>query len=270
MRNHVVNGLKPREGLAPTANYVYYRMHEGTGTTLVDSSGSGPDLTVAGTDPASSIWTNSEWVTLGGDHYAQSGEDTVIDNIFRLDDIGSGAIHVAFDFYFDGDVTNGEQAFTWGAVSGTHPDNQGWSLGLTSAEQWQLSVNAVATVATYNIPGSGMGSLGSQRNTVSLEVLGDGTVNMYLNGALAGGVSAIDFDEVTTSNIAGTASGLTLFARQLTSSRDRFLSSAAGNARMARFFACKVRSRYSGDGLKLNQEMYNQQGELPSVLVNRA
>lgn len=264
-----VIAVKPLSSLAPVSPYVFYLMHEGSGVTLEDSAGQGPDLTVQGTDPASSIWANAEWLTLGGDHFALSGADDVIDAIFRLSDIGDGALFISYDFYFDGDVTGGECAFTWGSQGGSYPDDQGYGMNMTSAEGIQFLSRGSNTTNTYNVPGSDLGSLGSTRITCTWEILGDGTVNFYVNGALLGGVSAAEFDGIQYSNLDGSPSGLTLFARSNSAGQDRFLSGAGGNARMARFFACKIPTWQAGDGLAVNRQMYYGKGELPRVLAGR-
>src|SRR5690606_11173587 len=152
---------------------------------------------------------------------------------------------------------------------GSYPDNQGWGCNLTSAEQVQMLVRGSNTTNTFNIPGSGMTALGNQRNTLTFEILGDGTVNLYLNGALAGGVSATEFDGVQQSLSVGNAVGLTLFERNNSAGQDRHLSGEGDNARAARFFACKVPTWVTGDGLAINRDMYFGKGELPLVLAAR-
>lgn len=239
---------------------VFYKMHEATSDTISDSLGNGPDLTIEGT--LTNIWDNPGWLTFSGDNYAQSGVDSYLSSVFNVGS-STGQVIVSFDYYFDGDLTNTESFFSWGNVTAS-TGNNGFTLALTNGEHHQITYRGTTSNQTTNLTGTSIGSLGNVRNHLTFDFRPSGLVTSYANGAQMGSQLITGF-EVGLS-LAGATQGLTISGRALSSSIDRYISSAGGNARLARFFAINRSTASDALAAAVNEQFYKYMGELPIAL----
>ena len=265
MHNSVI-AEKLRSSVLPASNYIWYKMYESSGTTISDSAGNGPAITLSGT--LTNAWDNPGYVTLNNtDQYAEAGTNTYIDQLMNLSTLSEGErLIVTFDYAYDGVIASSVVFFSWG-LNGT---GGGWFIQKKTAEQIALAVRgqdapsaSYATFSGYTVPGS-------QRNTITIEIIknaGDSIdANLYANGGGTAVSSVTDLDltgsggTIPSSDSAGV--GFTLFARRAGAlSRDQYLEGQMGNMLIVRHAA--------GDAnlaISINAEMHTAQGDLPWAL----
>lgn len=271
----IAPALKPRSTMAnPVSPCVFYRMHERSGTVLVDSLGYGPDITLAGTGAP---WANVPWVTTNGtDDYGQVAASAMggLTDLLRLD-ATYGHIIAALDFYYDGDATANEQ-ITFAGVS----DNLvgGWGLGLNSSEQVQITHRALGATnhTDSNFTGYSLAALANTRVSIVVELIRK-TATTFDGVLFVNGVARSTLADVNMLANSGTAvyagpagssvQGFSLACRPSgTATRDRYMNSGASNGRVARLLMFRGATRDTALALKVAQEMYAYQGEFPVCL----
>ena len=277
MRNAIKRGIKPRASdytIAATSKAVFYRMHEGSGTTLADALGNGPALTMAGT--TGYLANRGWWTPNGTDNYAQADANATLNALMRQDQ-AYGQLIIACDHWWDGSQTGDELVF----VAGNQNNTVGlFGVGINSAGQvviWHRGLGGSADQYN-NFTGFNLAALANQRNQITVEIVyRDGSsydANLYVNGSarstisaanlLAGGASA-PYGSVQV--LSGSTQAYTLGARPTSAStRDKLANSTASNCRYGRLLLHKAPTRDATLAPAVAAEMWLNQGELPLAL----
>lgn len=271
--------LRPRNSqFSISSPAVFYKLHEGAGSTATDALGKGGAFTLAGSGTGTP-WANVGFVTPDGtNHYLQRGSDAHLRSIFRLDQ-AFGHIFQALDFYWDGGQT-GLEALTFIGKS----DNivGGWGVEVNASSQVVLTVRGVggSNHADNAFNGFTLASLASQRVQLTVETVYKTatTVDAYLyaNGASVSSISNVSLVPNSATAPFGSielnldTQGYTLLAQPNgTNARARLGNSAASNCRISRFWASRHETYDSSLGLKLAKDLYLYPGELPICMTGR-
>jgi hypothetical protein len=158
------NAITPSRGVAvAVANpSIWYPMHEGTGITLSDALGNGPNMTVAGTSPAASIWANAGGMSPNGtDHVATSAQQAHVDNVCNLASLASGGmILLGIELQFAGANSTTTYQFSHGRDAST-AGYGGWCFGVNGSDQPSLLVRGDS--AGSNVTGAMGVNIGDTR-----------------------------------------------------------------------------------------------------------
>lgn len=269
---------KNRDYVTPYSNYVYYKMFETTGVTLVDSAGNGGNMTVLGTTVVDgTIHANPLWLTPDTgtpDTHTIIGTDAYIHNLMRLDNFTDQQLITSFDYYFDGNVSTSEAFFWWGENDST----SGWGFEMQSAEQMVIKVRGegATTQGTKTLPSSQITAYGSQRNTITLDLRSASSTTfdayVYINGAALSsstGLLLADGDNATGPPVDNDSRGLTIGARNQAgaSGYDRNSNNGGGGGvRLANFLMVRRADVNTTLAIDINTQMYNNKGDLPLAL----
>ena len=145
---------------------VYYKTNEVSGTTISDSLGNGPSLSIGGV--TSGIWANPGWITYhSAGNTIQAVGNTYIDSLFSMVGFG-GSIIIAIDYWYGTIPTTTEALFaiwrTQGAVGGFRIARSG-GTGVLGA-YWTAPGPSSEAGVTF----SSDATLLNQRNTLVCEL----------------------------------------------------------------------------------------------------
>lgn len=261
---------------------VWYPMHEGSGSSLAEKLGLGPDLVLAGAG-------GSEWGAWGriapngsSQRAAASPEVSAYhQSVFRLDTISGQELLLGFDIATDGAMTTNECVLNWGTHNVGAGDKGGWSVHLNSGRQLNLVVwpEAAAAATTSTFSGSALPAT-TARVRVVIALRGDsatalsGTALRYIVGDGlqddAPLVSAVAIGDGSTTFAPGAdpSYGLLLFARRIgASGYDRYLGASAGsNATIQNLWAARLAAYTPGAAQAAMEDMIASPCEFPRSL----
>lgn len=236
--------VTPSANVAVAHPTVWYTLHEGTGTTLADAMGYGPNISVSGT--TTGIWTNPGHFTGdGATVYASSGSSTPIDNIFKLSDLDGKHIICGFEILRANSAASTEYAFMWGRDAVT-AGYGAWAINFNGTDQpgflFRGNGASSSTVPTFGL------SIGDT-HTASVQMMVEIFINngyleaiLYQSTSETAGTVQINLSTYTLPSAA--PDGLTLFGRRTSGATvQQWLGSGSSGSRMNCFFAQK-RSAY--------------------------
>lgn len=243
---------------------IYYRFNEGAGSTISDSLGNGPDISVSGT--LTHVWDNQNWFTChSSGHTMQVTGNTYINNLFRM--VGfSGSIYVAFDYYFASVPGSATEVFfgIW------RPANAGGGFRIAKASgQTQVGMfwtEPGQSEASFFIPldaAETRYSLVVQLDFSRVATQGRLACTCYRNGE---SVRANDFSAATVPAVESSG-GLTIGSYYNGSLLSKLGGGGAG-ARIARFFAMRQNKSDARAGYLLSDwwSQSDQPYDLPQSL----
>lgn len=266
--------------------YVFYRMHEGTGTSLADSSpNSGPAIAVG--DTTTNLWTSPYFGVvfdvLGNYAFGQDA-GTIIDRIFNLSRArDNGQIIVAFDYSTDGTITSSEQMFSYGA--NTTAGYWGINVNTTPALEFSHRGVGASNLTTTAFPSfnlftnaAGANSVANARITLLFDLRVNGTsasCTCYSNGTSISTASVTDLFANSATDYPGatTTQPLVLFARKTSTGGsasgnfDRKAGAGGSSGRMGLFFAMRRTTASTTLAQTLATQFTSNQGEWPLGLI---
>lgn len=116
----------------PAHSTVWYPCHEGTGTTLEDIFGNGPDLTVSGT--TADIWDNAGAISPNATDVKAIGANAYINTMCNLATLQSagGVIRVGFNITVPAAAAAARGIIQWGRSSAAIG---GWGIEINGSDQ---------------------------------------------------------------------------------------------------------------------------------------
>lgn len=247
------SSITPSRGIAVAAENpaIWYPYHDGTGTTLAEALGFGPDLTLAGTTPTNG-WTNAGFYTPNGtDNVATSAADSYIDSVMNMADIQSGGmILCGVEVQLVNASATSQYIHFWGRDS-TSAGYGGWGMSIASTDAFNVLVRgdtaagATSTAIgvqigdTHTVPIKVLVSMWFEGPYLRLEMRQSGTVDP---GNI--GTNQLDLSGLTMQDAA--LEGLTLMARRTSAALPSSfpLGGGSSGARINNWF-CQKRAQYS-------------------------
>ena len=248
---------------AHVAAAVWYPIHEGTGTTVAEKLGVGPNLTLAGTPGTE--WS-AVWGALkpnGTDHVLTAPDSAVLSRIFDLSTLYSlqEQLVLAFELQHDGDLTAVECLMTWGRNSGAVGTKGMYTINMNAVEQISYEMRGAEATSSDTAPFPNSAGTGvSTRKVVVITItptLVATAVNMTHYHQLIGSGSPLSEGTVSDVSMIGNAAiappsyqspySLTLLARRGASTFDRF-AGASSNVSLSNFQAARIRSLSASHG----------------------
>jgi len=199
--------------------WAFYRQDAGTGTTLADLSGNGPDLTI--TNPGNA-WTNAGWLTWDTTTYCQVIGNSYIDSLLRPDN--KKQIVISFYLYVDGSGAANVAMMSYGRA--TSGQAGGFILTvIDSASTWRLSgtiTDADGTQTPAATSGEALATGGNIYSCLFDWDIENNATQWYVDGNPTGNTKTD-----APSNLPGAAAtgGLVMGARMGASAVDSYLGS---------------------------------------------
>lgn len=277
MRNSRQIAIKPRSSRpVPVSPCVFYKIHEGSGSTITDSLGNGPVFTVN---------TGTPLQTTGGylppapntTIYAAAPANAFLFSLLSLAGV-VGEILIAYDYK---STINAVGAAGWMFQAGVSENNAAADgaigLGVNTSEGQSLFVRGVGVGTIQNATGTGAPLATTNRvtNLVSIRNPTGGTTADITFMSRRG---ATYTSNSTTIDIAGGAgnprygasddNGFVIGARQTgVSAFDQYMNGNAGDgATMSHLLMFRSNTLVSGLALAVLNDMHNFAGELPVCL----
>jgi len=250
-----------------TSKAVYYKMNEGAGTSLADSLGNGPALTVNGT--ATEIWANANWLSChSAGTFMQSAGNAYLNSLFSMVGFG-GSLLIGFDYWYGAVNTSTETL-----VSLFRPANGGAGGGIRltrgggSGNLGIYYTNSAGSEASVFLPSEVAGELSKRLSIVfdfdfsKVATKGRLGCTVYRNKAI---IRCFDF-AVTALPVVETSGGLVIGGYYNGSVSQKMGAGSSNDARIARFFAMRQEKRNSQAAFYLADWWDTGSYELPQLI----
>ena len=165
---------------------LYFPCNDGSGTTLAESPGKGPSISIAGT--TTGAWGTASWFTHdAGGNTLQLKNLPYVDGLINM--TTDGAIIVACDFYLTTWPTSASE-YLWCLHRGGESTTGGLTLSISNASLGRYSVNYKSNGGSTNeVVGFTMGTYLSVRTSLLVEAVVNTTSSLlsiffYINGRL--------------------------------------------------------------------------------------
>lgn len=269
MRNtQEISSSRPREGLDVGTQTCLYRMHDGSGTTLLDACGNGPDITLSGT-PGAEWSARAGYLTPNGsNHYARvaAAAAGVLAEILDFNSLTADqSILFGCDVIGNGDVLAAEILF---AIGGGAAGNGNMVVQYTTAEAMQIIVRGVGeTVTAPAVAITEADTTGNESRFSVLLVFRARSGYTFQVDAFTNGVFrntyAIDFNTggIATACSGLSPNGLTFFANY-SASPVTFFNASGGDASANNYFFRRAPTNAAQEA-KIAAELYFTPGEKP-------
>jgi hypothetical protein len=255
---------------------IWHPLHGDATQKLAQSAGG--NLTVNGT--VGTLWS-ANWgaATPDGAAHFLRGElsDLTHQELFDLRDLVGQELLIGFDLQTDGDVSQAECFFFYGANTGAG-SRSGWALNLNSSEQIAIEIRANGGSSTATTAVAATAVQNASRHSYVLSLIATSVSEAQLRvlrwqhgtGPLDPRVSdvftLVPNDAVNPPGVDSTI-GLTLLARATTTSPDRFFGAAAGsNGQMNNFWAARLSQPVLGLAAACLEDMGIRSREFPRSL----
>ena len=253
------NALILRPGITPPSSIavadenpaIWYPYHEGTGTTLSDALGAGPDMTLAGTTPGNG-WTNAGLYTPNGtDNVATCAANSHVDSVMSLANIAAGGMLViGCEVQLASASATQQYIHFWGRDSST-AGYGGWGMSVSTADAFNVLVRGNGAGSSNNTAlGVQIGDTHTEPVKVLVVAWFEGNylrLEMRQSGTAAPGSIGTNQLDLTGLSLQTAASdGLTLMARRTSSGTPSTMPLGGGSsgARINNWFVQR-RAQYS-------------------------
>lgn len=282
MTNQPAQVFRPPESVALASSVsaaVWYPLHEGTGTTVADKLGSGPDLTLGGTAGGWGTW--GAFTPNGSDMRFSSGAlNAHLNSIFGWRDLTGQMILIGYDFQSDG-AGGTESLFWWGRNTSSGEGAYGMEFSSTMQHTLQVRGSTGATAVAAALASTAMAHSDRVAGVIEIHGVSAGEVQCYVRqwrygtglqpGGVATGINPLGTGVAAPGN--DTVHGLTLFARPGNTSTtfDRYMGATAGsNAKLNNFWAARLTSIDTSAGQAALLAMVDSPREFPISLRGAA
>ena len=278
--------LSPRSSVARriVSDWFWYKLYEKTGSTVADSAGNLPTITLGGT--LTNIWDNVGWLTIepvaGNDSYSAIG-NAANAAMFNMANWNNKQMILAWDFYFDGGITTTETFFGYGANTSAV---SGWWMQINTSNQLTFCYRGVggSNQSALNAAGFNAGTDPAAGANTRLALLADirvtqnqyADIDFYCNGVSVTGLTNFDLKANAATALPGdvpaaqTQQPFVLFGRKnstasLTS--DQKIGPGGSTGRMSNIFGILIDTPDDTLPIELNTAFYENRGDLPRALI---